>query len=212
MDGSHTVTPSGMYSDGSCESFSSIVLMFQWNIMTSISRNSSANLEGSSSLDDCISTGAAVECSEEHFSSTNFQRGDRGEMSGIRRGATIFAMLKSVDCCFAIVDCCAALIPSSNANKIMVQTASTATPPTTSNVVIDKTFSDSRMMPQATAAEPTTLIEIRAKWGQNEATDPEKKALIGIYFLAVTGWGIVAVVATIKFSRMKRKQKAERSC
>ncbi len=110
----------------------------------------------------------------------------------------------------SIIFCCFSDIPSSNPNNNKVQIASTATPPTTSSVVIDHTFSASLIIPYATAAEPRTLTVSNQKWGHPGDISPEKNPpIIFMRFLAVAGWGVVLVIVTIK---IHKRHRADRKC
>jgi hypothetical protein len=101
-----------------------------------------------------------------------------------------------------ILDCCAVLIPSSKANKNIVQTASTATPTTTSQNATRWTDGEyvgpSRTIPAPTAKLASTLMDNSQIWGQKGSTSPDRKLLMYVSVAAILGWMIVTIMAMVQ--------------
>jgi hypothetical protein len=99
----------------------------------------------------------------------------------------------------SIFDCCARLIPSSKTNRQTVQSASTATPETTSHIAMrwinEEYLGLSSSIPAPTAIDASTLADISTTWGQNGSAVPESNALTYVSILAVAGWGFASGLA-----------------
>lgn len=104
-----------------------------------------------------------------------------------------------------ILDCCAELIPSSKANRNIVQRASTAIPATTSqNATLwmdEEYLGPSRIIPAPTAQLASTLIANNQTCGQNGSTPPERNPLTYVTIPAILGWLIASIMAMIKLAK-----------
>jgi hypothetical protein len=98
-----------------------------------------------------------------------------------------------------ILDCCALLIPSSNANREMVQIASTIIPTTASKKATGWTAAEylgrSNIIPTPTAMLASTLNDNSQKWGQNGSKSPEINLLTYVGIAAIAGWLIAGGLA-----------------
>jgi hypothetical protein len=103
-----------------------------------------------------------------------------------------------------IFDCWTLLIPSSKPNSKSVQTASIATPPTTSKLANDH-FGFSRTIPIATAKLATIAAVNNTAWGQVASREPEKNPLTWLYLTAADSWLLVAIIAVAKMALDPKK-------
>jgi hypothetical protein len=101
-----------------------------------------------------------------------------------------------------ILSCCEELIPSSKTNRNIVQHASTAMPPITSQNAILWTesgyFGRSKSIPIPTAKLASTLSDSSQKWGQKGNNSPESHLLRYVSITAMLSWLIVSIIAIIQ--------------
>jgi hypothetical protein len=99
----------------------------------------------------------------------------------------------------SIFDCCFSLIPSSNTNRKIVQSAPTAIPTTMSQNATRWTAAEylgrSNIIPTPTAMLARTAEDNNTTWGQNGASSPEINELMNVKIAAMLGWLVVAGLA-----------------
>jgi hypothetical protein len=104
-----------------------------------------------------------------------------------------------------IFACCELLIPSSNTNRKIVQTASTAIPPTTNQNATRWTeggyFGLSNIIPPPTAILASTARDNSVTWGQKGSKSPERNLLTYVSIAAMLGWSIVSLAAITQLGR-----------
>jgi|SRR5581483_701929 len=115
------------------------------------------------------------------------------------RAANLFSNAMILRWSASIFRCCALLIPSSNTNKNIVQTASKPMPTTTSqNATLwtaGEYFGRSKIIPTPTAMLESTATDSNVTWGQNGSKSPERNLLTYVSIAAMFGWIVVSCLA-----------------